>query len=71
MAEREKSLISLAPRSMHTSRGNIEVFQEVATVQRLVVRIRPSLLVMIIFRFTKHYNYLQAYLHSTQTYLQV
>jgi hypothetical protein len=29
----------------------------------LLVRIRSSLLVMILRKCTKHYNYLQAYLH--------
>jgi hypothetical protein len=38
--------------------------------KRLPVRIRLSLIVTIIYRCTNHYNYLQAYLHQTQIYLQ-
>ncbi len=39
--------------------------------KRLLVRIRSSLLVTIIYNFAKHNNYLQAHLHQTQTYLQI
>ncbi len=70
MAEREKSLISLTTRSIHTSRGNIEFFKKGICTKRLLVRIRSSLLANIIFRFTKYYNCLPAYLHSTHTYLK-
>jgi hypothetical protein len=38
--------------------------------KRQLVRTRSSLLVTIFYKFTKHYNYLQAYLHSTQAYLK-
>jgi hypothetical protein len=36
----------------------------------MLVSFRSSLLVAIIFKCTKHYNYLQAYLQQTQTFLQ-
>ncbi len=39
--------------------------------EKTTVRIRSSLLVTIIYNFPKHYNYLQAHIHQTQTYLQV
>ncbi len=38
--------------------------------ERLFVRFRSSLFVKIIYKCTKHYNYLHAYLHLAQTYLQ-
>jgi hypothetical protein len=34
---------------------------------KILVTIRSSLLVIITYQFTKHYNYLQAYLHNLQT----
>jgi hypothetical protein len=37
--------------------------------KKLLVRVRSSLLVTIVFKSTKHFNYLQAYLQQTQTYL--
>ncbi len=37
---------------------------------RLLVNFKSSLLLMIIYKCTKHYNYLQAHLHLIQTYLQ-
>jgi hypothetical protein len=38
--------------------------------ERILVSIRSSVLVKIIYKCTKHYNYLHAYLHLAQTYLQ-
>ncbi len=39
-------------------------------MKRLVVKIESSLLLTIIYKYTKHYNYLQAYLPKLQAYLQ-
>jgi hypothetical protein len=35
-------------------------------MKRLIVTIRSSLFLMIICKYTKHYNYLQAYLQNLQ-----
>jgi hypothetical protein len=39
--------------------------------EKTTVRIRSSLLVITIYNYPKLYNYLQAHIHQTQTYLQV
>jgi hypothetical protein len=39
-------------------------------MKRLLVSCRSSLVGIIIYKYTKHCKYLEAYLHQTQTYLQ-
>jgi hypothetical protein len=36
-------------------------------MKRLIDTITSSLFLMIIYKYTKHYNYLQAYLQNAQT----
>ncbi len=44
---------------------------EIHCTKRLLVKIRSSLLLTINYECTKHYNYLQAYSHKIQRYLQI
>jgi len=41
-----------------------------ACMKRLLVNFKSSLLLVIIYKCTKHYNYLQTHLHLIQTNLQ-
>ncbi len=40
-------------------------------MKRLLVTIRSSLILPIMYKYTKHYNYLQVYIHILQTYTNI
>ncbi len=50
---------------------NLKVMSFKLCMERLLVKIRSGLSLMTIYKYTKHYNYLQTLLQKLQTYLQI
>ncbi len=46
-------------------------FQKTIMYKKLLVTIRSNLLQPIMYKYTKHYNYLQVYLHILRAYTNI